>query len=455
MTRRLGMALIGMVIAALVLTGVGTIVLSNVSSRTSAEEALLSQTEALNDLISELSLPTNDLGGANLRIRLRRVSHAMSLRGIGILVLPPNATEPLGTLPEGVTVDDLDLEALVSGHPMSGSNQHLIWAAAGGVNTAGMPQVLVLTRSPDSILGPATKWFVLAAAGTVVVAMLVTVRLSRSLTEPVVEAGMVATRIADGDLAARIPSDHTKVGGEIADLVESINAMAANLERSRMLERQFLLSVSHDLRTPLTSIRGYAEALIDGAVTDPAAVGAVIEGESRRIERLVGDLLLLARLESTGFTFDTAHHDACEIVADTAHGFDRQAEERDLEISIRVPHEQLTIKVDPDRYAQVVSNLVGNACRFADQIVTVTLWHQADRVYLSVADDGPGIHDDDLDHVFERLYVAQHNPKVKESGSGLGLAIVRELVSGMGGKVMVRRSELGGAEFVVSFRSAR
>jgi len=455
MTRRLGVALVGMVVAALVLAGVGTIVLASVGSRSAAEESLLSQAEALNGLVSELSISANGAEGETVRERLRNVSRTMSVKGIGILVLPPNSREPLGSLPDGVTIDDLDIDALVAGDSMSGSDRHLIWAAAGGRNPQGIPQVLVLTRAPDSVLVPATKWFVVAAAGTVLVALLVTVRLSRSLTEPVVEAGVVATRIADGDLAARIPDSHTKIGGEIADLVESINAMAASLERSRSLERQFLLSVSHDLRTPLTSIRGYAEALVDGAVPDPAAVGAVIEGESRRIERLVGDLLLLARLESTGFTFDTGCHDACEIVADTAHGFERRAEERGIELGVRVPEERFMIEVDPDRYSQVVSNLVGNACRFADHVVAVTIWQQEGRVHLAVADDGPGIHDEDLGHVFERLYVAQHNPKVKESGSGLGLAIVRELVSGMGGTVVARRSDLGGAEFVVSFKPAR
>jgi len=453
-TRRLGIALIGMVVAALVLAGAGTIVLASVGNRQSAEESLLTQTEALSDLISELSIPSVGADSTSVRDRLRRVSRTMSIKGIGILVLPRNAVEPLGTLPDGVSLNNLDLESLVSGHSMSGSDRQVIWAAAGGTNSQGIPQILVLTSAPDSILVPATKWFIIAAAGTVVVALLVTIRLSRSLTEPVVEAGMVATRIADGDLSARVPSDHTKVGGEIAELIESINAMAANLERSRALERQFLLSVSHDLRTPLTSIRGYAEALSDGAVTDPVAVGAVIEGESRRIERLVGDLLLLARLESTGFTFDTARHDASEIVADTAHGFERQAEELGIGLSVRVPDEELAIEVDPDRYSQVVSNLVGNACRFADHIVAVTLWQQEGRIHLAVGDDGPGIHDEDLGHVFERLYVAQHNPKVKESGSGLGLAIVRELVTGMGGEVVARRSKLGGAEFVVSFRPA-
>ena len=193
-----------------------------------------------------------------------------------------------------------------------------------------------------------------------------TLRLSRSLTRPIRQTSETTTRIASGDLTARIPLDATKGGHEVAELVRSVNSMADSLDRSRSVERQFLLSVSHDLRTPLTSIRGYAEALTDGAVDDLAAVGAVLEGESRRLERLVGDLLLLARLEGTGFAFDLGEHHAAEIVEDTVHGFDRAAEEQGLELSVRVPDMATEIIVDPDRYAQVVSNLVGNALRFAE-----------------------------------------------------------------------------------------
>ncbi len=451
MKRRLGVALVGMVVAALTLAGVGTIVLASVGSRQAAEKSLAEQADALNDLLAELTIPTNGGNDQPVRERLRRVSRSMSVKGIGLLILPPNADVPLGALPDGISMSDLDLDALVSGVTQSDSDRHIIWAASASTNPQGIPQILVLTREPDPILVPATKWFVLAAAGTIIVALLVTVRLSRTLTDPVREASKTAKRIAEGDFATRIPDDQARIGGEIAELVHSINAMATNLERSRSLERQFLLSVSHDLRTPLTSIRGYAEALIDGAVTDPAAVGSVIEGESRRLERLVGDLLLLSRLESTGFTYDTARHNACEIVDDTAHGFDRTAEERGVDLNIRVPADRVAVDVDPDRFSQIVSNLVGNACRFADTEVSVVLWTEAGRAHLAVGDDGPGISDDDLEHVFERLYVAHHNPKVKESGSGLGLAIVRELTLGMGGSVVARRSALGGAEFVVSF----
>src|SRR5207249_6964710 len=127
-------------------------------------------------------------------------------------------------------------------------------------------------------------------------------------------------QIASGDLAVTVPAqpgaDH-----ELVSLAHSINTMAANLARSRRLERQFLLSVSHDLRTPLTSIQGFAEAIADGAATDTRRAAEVIAAEARRLERLVRDLLDLAKLDARRFSLDVHRVDAAEVVAHTAEGF--------------------------------------------------------------------------------------------------------------------------------------
>ena len=444
-----------MVVAALVLAGLGTILLAAVGDRAAAEDDLREQSEAFSSLLEELTFAPGNADSGTLRNRLERITRSISVEGMGIIVLPRVAGEPIGDLPAGITIDDLDLAAIRQGETISGQKDGLIWAATGSTNRAGIPQLLVLTRDPDPILLPAFRWFVIAGLLTIGLAVLITVRLSRRLTSPILDASRAATRIASGDLTARIPQRQAEIGGEVGDLVTSINAMADNLDRSRALERQFLLSVSHDLRTPLTSIRGYGEALADGAVDDPERVGNIIESESRRLERLVGDLLLLARLEGTGFEYSPGPTDVASLVRATTLGLRREAEERGVELTVRVPDKASTVTVDPDRYAQVVSNLVDNALRFADRTAVVTVWEAEGRVHLSVADDGPGISDDDLPHVFERLYVAQNNPKVKESGSGLGLAIVRELVEGMSGTVMARRSSIGGAEFVASFAPTR
>ena len=338
---------------------------------------------------------------------------------------------------------------------MSNRDGDLIWAARGSTNRVGMPQLLVLTQEPDPILLPAFRWFVIAGVATLIVAALVALRLSRSLTDPLVATREVTSRIADGDLDARIDTATIGAADEVADVVESVNAMAENLHRSKALERHFLMSVSHDLRTPLTSIKGYAEALCDGAVDDPTRAGAVIESEASRLERLVGDLLLLARLESTDFPLDRQRVDLNGVITATGVGLQRDAAERDVVLTARAPDEPTWADVDPDRFAQIVGNLVTNALRFADREVVVTLWSAEGRHHLAVGDDGPGIADADLPYVFERLYVSKHNPEVKESGSGLGLAIVRDLTERMGGSVTARRSALGGAELVVSFPPAR
>ena len=204
-------------------------------------------------------------------------------------------------------------ESLRASETVSNRTGELIWAAKGMTSRVGLSQLLVMTQEPDPILIPAFRWVLVAGGVTVVVAALVAVRLSRSLTNPLVATREVTSRIADGDLDARIDTATIGAADEVADVVESVNTMAENLLRSKSLERHFLMSVSHDLRTPLTSIKGYAEALSDGAVEDPARTGAVIESEASA-ERLVGDLLLLARLGSTDFPLDRRRVDLTGVV---------------------------------------------------------------------------------------------------------------------------------------------
>ncbi|MEM9466911.1 MAG: HAMP domain-containing sensor histidine kinase [Actinomycetota bacterium] len=456
MRRRLTVAIVGMVVSALVLTGLGTIVLAAVNDRADTEADLRAQVQTLSDVLSELTIATRtDDDGATVRERLQAMAESISVEGIGLLILPRSGVEPIGDLPDGVTLEELDIDRLQAGEVVSNRDGDLIWAAKGSTNRAGVPQLLVLTQEPDPILLPAFRWFVVAGGATVIVAALVALRLSRSLTGPLLAAREVTSKIADGDLDARIDTDGIGAADEVADLVESVNTMAENLHRSKALERHFLMSVSHDLRTPLTSIKGYAEALADGAVDDAARAGSVIESEANRLERLVGDLLLLARLERTDFPLDVQRVDLNGVVDATGVGLRRGASERGITLTSRVPDAASWAEVDADRYAQIVGNLVSNALRFATREVVVTLWTAEGRHHLAVGDDGPGIADEDLPHVFERLYVSTHNPAIKESGSGLGLAIVRDLAERMGGAVTARRSALGGAELVVSFPPAR
>jgi signal transduction histidine kinase len=227
--------------------------------------------------------------------------------------------------------------------------------------------------------------------------------------------------------------------------------MAASLERSKGLERQFLLSVSHDLRTPLTSIRGYAEALAEHKAK-PGQAAAVILSEARRLERLVGDLLELAKLDARRFSLDMRATDVCEVINDTAEGFRPAAETAGVRLAVDAPaRAALVADADPDRLAQVVANLVENALDFATGRITVGTGRGQGIVELWVEDDGPGIAPDEIPHVFDRFYTASRTPR-RHVASGLGLAIVHELVDAMGGTVRAESSSDGGARVVVTLR---
>ncbi|MCB0995504.1 MAG: HAMP domain-containing histidine kinase [Acidimicrobiales bacterium] len=453
MTRRITVAIVAVVVLSLLLVGFGTLVLTRRQDRETTETELRRQAEVIATFVE--ALPAVTALDNPLRVRLERVRAALQLNDVTVLVVRGGVVVD-GDLPNGVSDADLDLTELRTSGQVGGAHGSLVYAAALAELPGNLQAVVVLTSTSDPVVGPVVRWFLLAAAITLVAAVVVALVVGRRLGRPLREAGTVAHRIAAGDLSARV-QDHPD-DDELGELTTALNTMAASLERSRGLERQFLLSVSHDLRTPLTSIRGYAEAITDGTTDDPRSAAGVILGESRRLERLVADLLDLARLEARRFGFDTRTVDLGDIVLDVAAGFERELARHDIELVTGGPGSAVPVHVDPDRTAQVLANLLENATKFATSRIEVT-WATSTPAgaapgalpgaSVSVVDDGQGIAEEDRPHVFERLYVARRQPRRKESGSGLGLAIVKELTEGMGGRVSVAPTLAGGTRFDV------
>ena len=284
--------------------------------------------------------------------------------------------------------------------------------------------------------------------------------LARRLTRPLAEVESTARVLASGDLSARVALDD-RTEDEIAEVANALNVMASELEAARGSERAFLLNVSHDLRTPLTSIRGYAEALADGTLDgeDPEArrrAAGVIMSESRRLERLVRDLLDLSRLDTHQFSLHPRSVDAGNVVRDSVAAFRPHAAELGIALSI-ADGPAIPADLDPDRLGQIVANLVENALKYARTAVEVAVTGTAepasgDAVTVSVADDGPGIPADVGDRVFERLYTGRDGPG-RAIGTGLGLTIVRELSVAMGGTARVDPTNATGSRFIVTVRS--
>jgi signal transduction histidine kinase len=313
--------------------------------------------------------------------------------------------------------------------------------------------VLVVTRQ---IHDPANglRYFGWVGVIALAVAALVAAALARRFTRPLVAAVATTSRIASGDLDATVPVGKRE-DPEFVRLAESINTMGANLMRARDQERQFILSVSHELRTPLTSIRGYADAVVDGTAEDPVAAATVIGTEAQRLERLVQDLLDLARLDADRFSLDVRTVDAAMVARQVADGFRPRGGELGLELSSAPGSEQaLWVEADPDRLAQVVANLVENASSFARHRIVVGAGVVAGSPTIWVSDDGPGIPAAQLPRVFERHF-SSDRAGGRRKGSGLGLAIVAELAAAMGAGVRAESTGQGdGTTMLIWFHPA-
>ena len=456
MTRRLTTAFLAVVLATLLLAGVSTLVVANVRARHLTEIELRRQAEGI---ASNLAVALNDDQIVNGRVNneaqatRRRVLILATLRRVfqlqDLAIVTIGARGKLGgdELPARIRLKPkaiADLGALVI---VSGNQGDLVFAAAPTPLTGRTQLVVVITRRANSGLAASLRTFLLAAIATLAIGASAALVLGRKLTAPIRRASVAATRIAHGELSTRLVQPASSEHDEVAELTRSINSMAVELDRSRTLEQQFLLSITHDLRTPLTSIRGYADAIRDGAV-EPNRAATVIHNESRRLERLVSDLLDLSKLRSSGFSLDPQTIDIVALVKMSVERCLPEAFESAISVT-STANGRLDISADHDRMSQIMANLLDNALKYAAANVTVDLIHDGADVVIGVDDDGPGIDPADLPFVFDRLYVSRTRPKRRENDSGLGLAIVKELVQAMGGRVIASTSHLGGARFVL------
>ncbi len=448
MTRRLVLAIIGTTVVALIVAGLGTLLLATASARRRTESDVRQESSQLVTSLATLEQPVAQTTAAVQRRQalVRAVAQALHLQDVALMTFGP-AGRTADSPPDGVTLDDLHVDDLLAGDTVSGHNGSLVYAASAAPLGQGH-LVAVVTRRADTGLGAGWRWFVVAALAALVLAAAVAVTLGRRIARPVREADAAAHRIAAGELSTRLPEPPAGAGDELADLTRSINSMAAALERSQGLEQQFLLSISHDLRTPLTSIEGYADAITDGATKDPQWAASVIRSEAKRLDRLVRDLLELGRLQTRSFSLQMQPVDLAAVTGAVVEGFRPDADASGVALTAAVAG-PVTVIGDGDRLAEVAANLVENALKYARSAVRVSVTTGGSGATLTVDDDGPGIAAADRPHVFERLYVARHEPVRRESGSGLGLAIVRELVTAMGGEVEADAAPAGGARLVV------
>jgi signal transduction histidine kinase len=283
---------------------------------------------------------------------------------------------------------------------------------------------------------------VIAGLGGAALAALLSYLLARRLLAPIDQLAGATRRVAAGESDVAVP---VQGEDELAELGRSFNAMSSELERAREAQRSFLESVSHELKTPLTSIRGYAEALEEGAVS-PAEGGRVVGAEADRLQRLVFDLLDLARLGRAGFAVEHRRIDLAALGAAAVERHLPRARELGVDLHTTAGNGSWGVG-DEDRLLQATSNLIENALRLTPAGGEVQV-HTAPGM-IAVRDTGPGLAAEDLPRAFDRFYLHDRYRSERSVGSGLGLAIVKELTAAMGGEVSAFGSPGGGAEFAI------
>ena len=338
---------------------------------------------------------------------------------------------------------------LAKGHAVQGAmdfggDPYYFAARSGNPRTI----TLILLRRQRSLVSGYAWGLLIAAAAGGLLAALAAFLLARRISRPVDRVSAAARSLTRGTHPDPVPVEGA---AEVATLAAAFNELAAQLRQAQEAERNFLLSVSHELKTPLTAIRGYAEAVEDGAV-DPREAAATVASEAKRLERLVRDLLDLGRMNRTDFNVVNTEIDLSEVAEDAVRRYEQQAGSFGVELQAVADGPAPAIG-DADRVLQVVSNLVENALRLTPPGGEVRVVAQPG--VLRVEDTGPGIAETDTEHAFERFYLHERYGLERKVGTGLGLAIVKELTLAMGGSVDVESRPGTRTVFTVRLRGPK
>lgn len=272
-----------------------------------------------------------------------------------------------------------------------------------------------------------------ALAG-VAAAVVVSAITTRRIVGPLRSMMQASRRIAAGDYRQRVRSASQD---ELGDLAVSFNRMAETLEQTEQRRLALIGNVAHELRTPLTSIRGVMEGMMDGVIEPDAATLLSVQREVARLQRLVGDLEQLSRAEAGQIPLHREPVEPAELITAAASRLQPQFEDKGVDLALDLPDVLPPVNVDAERITQVLLNLLGNALQYtpAGGHVAVQTGVQRDAVLVSVRDDGIGLAEDELPHIFERFYRVDKSRSRAGGGSGIGLTIAKHLIEAHGGQI--------------------
>ena len=290
------------------------------------------------------------------------------------------------------------------------------------------------------------RFFLWGGLIAITVALILTFVLSRRILSPMKELSHAAGKLGKGDFSQRVTVDDR---GEVGELAESFNTMAGNLERNEQLRRNMVADVAHELRTPLSNLSGYLEAIRDGVVKpDPEVIHSLSE-ESTTLSRLVDDLQELSLAEAGELKLTLQPEDITRLIKETIEAVRPKADAKKIKLSSDITPGLPQVKIDSHRIRQVLNNLLQNAIAHTGKkgSINVTAEQRASEIVVSITDTGEGISAEDLPNIFERFYRVDKSRTRSTGGSGLGLTIAKRLVEAHGGKISAKSEQGKGSTF--------
>ena len=287
-----------------------------------------------------------------------------------------------------------------------------------------------------------------AAVVAALLAILLSLALARQMSRPLRQLTLAARRFADGNLSERV---RLKSRDEIGQLGQAFNEMAASLQRSEQARRQMIADIAHELRTPLATIQGNLEALLDGVYPMTPERIEAIHAKSLLLGRLVNDLQELSLAEAGELSLEKQPAELSQVLVRLKDQVQPQFDEKGIQLALQTSS-PLMVQIDRERIEQVLLNLLSNAFRYTEQGGQVTLSTAVNgkEMHVSVTDTGKGISTEDVPHIFERFYRGDRSRSRSSGGAGLGLAIAKRLVELHGGKIWVESTVGQGTKFTFS-----
>ena len=318
---------------------------------------------------------------------------------------------------------------------------------------------LMLHYDMDGIYASLNKLYIdvfAAVAGAVLITIPIAFIISKYITKPVSQINDAVTAFSRGNYDSRV-----KVGrmDELGELGISFNDMADKVSELEKMRRDFVANVSHELRSPLSSIRGFLEAMEDGTIpTDEhEKYIEIVLDETRRMSGMVNDLLDIARIESGQYKLNLSVFDINDLIGRVLITFEARITAKHADVDAQLDYEPVFVEADRDRIGQVLHNLIDNAIKFMPEnngLLTIKSVVSKHKVYVSVCDNGPGIPKEDIAHIFDRFYKAEKAHTYKNgSGTGLGLSIVKLVIDQHHGEIKAESSE-NGTVFTFSLKQA-